>query len=47
MIASAPFVPDVREKSEPRDLVYPVEQVAAPLEAAWACEQRHHITCSS
>ena len=36
-------VPDVREKSEPRDLVYTVEQVAALLEAAWACEQRRHI----
>ena len=43
MIASAPFVPDVRDKSEPRDLVYTVEQVAALLDAAWACEQRHHI----
>lgn len=43
LIASAPFVPNVREKSEPRDLVYTVEQVAALLEAAWACEQRHHI----
>ncbi len=35
MIASIPFVPDVKHKAEPRDLVYSVEQVARLLEAAW------------
>lgn len=43
MIASAPFIPDVKHKAEPRDLVYTVEQIAALLEAAWALEERHHI----
>lgn len=43
MIASAPFVPDVRRKPEPRELVYTVEQIAALLEAAWALEERRHI----
>ncbi|MDH7640466.1 tyrosine-type recombinase/integrase [Sphingomonas oryzagri] len=44
-IASAPFVPDVKahEKTEPRDLVYSVEQLAAFLEAGWALEERQHI----
>jgi site-specific recombinase XerD len=43
VIASAPFVPDVKDKPEPRDLVYTVEQIAALLEAAWALEERQHI----
>jgi site-specific recombinase XerD len=43
MIASAPFVPDVKHKAEPRDLVYSVEQVARLLEAAWSLEDRQHI----
>lgn len=43
MIASAPFVPDVKHKGEPRDLVYSVDQIAALLEAACALEERHHI----
>ncbi|WP_294329029.1 hypothetical protein [uncultured Sphingomonas sp.] len=33
----------MRRQSEPRDLVYTTEQVAALLEVAWAYEQRHHI----
>lgn len=45
MIASAPFVPDVRqfEKAAPRDIVYSVEQIAAMLEAARAVPEREHI----
>ncbi len=43
LIPSAPFVPDPRNKSEPRELVYTVDQVAAFLEAAWALEERRHI----
>lgn len=43
MIASAPFVPDVKKKSEPRELVYSINQIAALLEAAWALEERRHI----
>lgn len=42
-IASAPFVPDVTGKPEPRDLVYSTEQVAALLDAAWRDEQRRHV----
>jgi integrase len=43
LIPSAPFIPDVREKAGPRDLVYSVEQIAAFLEAAWSLEERQHI----
>lgn len=43
IIASAPFVPDVKHKAEPRDLVYTVEQVAHLLEVAWARRDRWHI----
>ncbi|MBJ6122944.1 tyrosine-type recombinase/integrase [Sphingomonas mollis] len=43
MIASAPFVPDVKNKGEPRDVVYSVEQVAQLLEAAWSLRDRQHI----
>ena len=43
MVASAPFVPDPKNKSEPRDLVYTVDQVAAFLDAAWALEERRHV----
>lgn len=37
------LVPDPRKKSEPRDLVYTVEQVAALLDAARSRMDRHHI----
>lgn len=43
MITSAPLIPNVQSKGEPRDLVYTVDQIAALLEAAWAREDRRHI----
>jgi integrase len=43
MIASVPFIPDVKSKAEPRELVYTIEQIAALLEAGWALEERQHI----
>lgn len=43
LIPSAPFVPDVHGKPEPKDLVYTMEQVAAILEAALAVPEREHI----
>jgi hypothetical protein len=33
LIASVPFIPDVKSKSEPRKLVYTIAQIAALLEA--------------
>jgi Phage integrase family len=43
LIPSAPFVPDPKNKTEPRELVYTVDQIAAFLEAAWALEERRHV----
>ncbi len=43
MIASSPFIPDVKDKGEPRDLIYTVDQIAALLEASLELEERHHI----
>ena len=42
-LANAPFIKDVANKSQPRSLVYTVEEVAALLEAAWARPTRQHI----
>lgn len=43
MIASAPFVPDIKDKPGPKELVYTVDQIAALLDAARAEPDREHI----
>jgi integrase len=42
-IPSAPFVPDVPKKAEPRDLIYSPEQIARLLEAARRVPERWHV----
>lgn len=42
-IPSAPFIPDVKDKPEGRQLVYTPEQVAAILEAALTLPEREHV----
>jgi integrase len=43
IIAAAPFVPDVKDKPEARDVVYDAKQVAALLEAAWHVPERRQV----
>ena len=42
-IPSAPFIPDVKDKPEGRQVVYSPEQVAAILETALATPEREHV----